>query len=437
MGAGQQIQSEDCLYLNVWTPGVDDARRPVMVWLHGGAFVLGAGSEPLYDGARLAARGDVVVVTVNYRLGALGYLAHPSLRDEATGACGNWGLLDQIAAIAWVRANAEAFGGDPANVTIFGESAGSMSVTTIMAVPSARGLFQRVIAQSGAPMFATVDEAEATASRLLSLAEVGHGELRDLPAERFADLQQRLMFDGVSEGGGISSGLHGEAMPFRPVLDEVVLPRSPYDAIAEGEAAGISLLIGTNRDEMKLFSMLSPATDLDDDGLLSRLAATLSPEESRRVMDSYRSARGARAEATDAKELWSAIETDRFFRAPAMRFAATHAAHQPATYAYLCCWESPIAQLGAAHAVELPFVFGNLDAPMIDLFAGSGPEAQRLAGAVQDAWTAFARTGDPSTAAIGEWRAFDGARRSTMVLGVQCAMEDSPRGDELSCWLAG
>ncbi len=431
MGAGQQPQSEDCLYLNVWTPALD-GRRPVMVWVHGGAFLLGAGSEPLYDGSRLAASGDVVVVTVNYRLGVLGYLAHPSLRDADTGACGNWGLLDQIAAVAWVRDNAEAFGGDPSNITVFGESAGSMSATTMMAAPRARGLFQRVVAQSGAPLVATAEEAAATAERVVAAIGVTPAGLRDVPAERFLEVQHGMMMAAQQAGGGLS----GEVMAFRPNVDGAVLPRPPQEAVADGEAAGIDLLIGTNRDEMKLFSLLDQ-TELDEPGLLARLGALLDEDAACRVAGAYRAARAGRGEAVEPKELWSAMETDRFFRAPSMQLAADHAAAGSRVFAYLFCWESPMAMLGAAHAIELPFVFGTLDAPMIELFAGGGPDAEQLSATVQAAWSAFARTGDPSTPELGPWPHFDRNKRTTMVLGPTCAPDHDPRAAELRCWDPG
>jgi para-nitrobenzyl esterase len=429
MGAGQQPQSEDCLYLNVWTPGLE-GRRPVMVWIHGGAFVLGAGSEPLYDGRRLAARGDVVVVSLNYRLGALGYLTHPELRDHATGASGNWGLLDQIAALRWVRENAGSFGGDPSNVTVFGESAGAMSVTTLMATPAARGLFQRAIAQSGAPVTARYDEAAATAERVSALLDVPIARLREVPADQLVDAQQRMMFNRSPRQ---AIGISGDAMPFRPTVDGETLPRQPEEAVGDGHAADVALLIGTNRDEMKLFAMLDQG-ELDEATLRARLSATVGRDHGERVLRTYEGTRAARGEPTDAKELWSAMETDRFFRAPTNRFAAVHSAHQPCTYAYLFCWSSPSPMLGAAHAVELPFVFGTLDAPMVDLFAGSGPEAEHLAALVQDAWSGFARTGTPATAGLGDWPAFDGERRCTMVLGPTSGVEDAPRCEELACW---
>lgn len=434
MGAGGQVQSEDCLYLNVWTPGTSGPTRPVMVWLHGGAFLFGAGSDPLYDGSRLARENGVVVVTINYRLGALGYLAHPSLRDHETGACGNWGLLDQIAAVRWVRENASAFGGDPDNITIFGESAGAMSVTTMMGAPAARGLFARVIAQSGAPMVAAVEEAEATAERFLALAETPAARLRDLPAERITQVQQEVL---TSRGnGGLAMGSNGEAMPFRPVLDGAVLPSHPLAAVAAGEAAGVSLLTGTNRDEMKLFAMLDQ-TELDDDAVTARLSATgVDAGECDRVLELYRAARRSRGEACDAKDLWSAIETDRFFRAPAHRLASVHARHEPRTFAYLFCWSSPMPMLDAAHAVEIPFVFGTLDVPMMELFAGAGPDAEQLSERMRSAWVRFATDGDPSGGDVASWPP-RGDSGETMVIGREWGVEAFPRHDELSCWITG
>jgi para-nitrobenzyl esterase len=435
MGAGQQPQSEDCLFLNVWTPGLDGARRPVMVFFHGGAFIIGAGSEPLYDGRRLALRGDVVVVTANYRLGALGYLAPACLRDGESGACGNWGLLDQVAVLEWVHDNIEGFGGDPGTVTIFGESAGSGSVTTLMGTPRARGGFVRVIAESGTPWVATADEAQGNAERLAGLLGIDATDAtawRGVPAPSFVEAQQQLML-GAAGGGGVR--LDSGMMAFRPTVDGAVLPVSPWEAVAHGAAAGVDLLIGSNRDEMKLFNMMDPGlADLDDDGLLERLAALLDGPDTRRAVEAYRTARHARGEPVDAKELWPAMVSDQFFRAPAGRFAALQAEHAVDTYAYLFCWESPIAALGSPHAIELPFVFGTFDVPMVDVFAGSGREVERLCAVVQDAWLAFARTGDPATAALGPWPRYDPSHRTTMVLGPECRLEEGPRAEELVVW---
>jgi para-nitrobenzyl esterase len=184
---------------------------------------------------------------------------------------------------------------------------------------------------------------------------------------------------------------------------------------------------------MTLFALLDQE-EVDEVALRQRIGATIGNEHGEHVLRTYQLARAARGEPPDPKELWSAMESDRFFRAPAVRLAAAHAVHQPSTFSYLFCWTSPSPLLGAAHGIELPFVFGTLDAPMVDLFAGSGPEAEHLATVVQDAWTAFARDGEPTTGALGGWPAFDGVRASTMVLGSPCGVEDAPRAEELGCW---
>src|SRR4051812_20433483 len=229
-GTGTVTQSEDCLTLNVWTPAVDDARRPVMVWIHGGAFVTGAGSFALYEGHRLAARGDVVVVTVNYRLGVLGFAAHPALRDDESGAAGNWGLLDQIAALRWVQENIANFGGDPANVTIFGESAGSMSVSTLLGTPMAAGLFRRAITQSGGAVGAPMEAAVLTTEMVtqeLGLDSVA--VLRAAPVDRILAAQA-----AVAKSVAIANG-----PPFVPAIDGAVLPEPPLAAVAGGLSAGV------------------------------------------------------------------------------------------------------------------------------------------------------------------------------------------------------
>lgn len=425
-------QDESCLTLNVWTPSAD-GRRPVMVWIHGGGFIGGSGSMRLYDGAPLAARGDVVVVTVNYRLGILGFLAHPDLTDEASGAAGNWGLLDQIAALQWVRDNITSFGGDPGNVTIFGESAGGMSVADLLAMPGAHGLFRRAIVQSGPPNAVSIDRAADIAAKLA--AELGAGSigaLRDLPTRTLLDAQANLVAQRRAEG-----------LPLLPVVDGTSLPQPPQKAITEGVAGNVDLLIGTNRDEAKMFMVADPANRDPDEGVLRRRIEAifrthdieLSPDD---VIDGYRNARAARGEPTDPRELWSAIDTDRMFRIGSVRAAESQARHNR-TYMYLFTWESPAMRgaLGACHALELPFVFGTLANPGIDAFAGSGPAADRLSGQMMDAWLAFARTGDPNSGNSGNgvpWPAYDASRRATMVFGSDTRVQDAPYDEERQLW---
>ena len=417
---------EDCLTLNVWTPGIDGNPRPVMVWIHGGGFVGGSGAGVLYDGEALARRGDVVVVTFNYRLGALGYLAHPSLRDNAMGAMGNWGLLDQVAALQWVRDNIAAFGGDPANVTLFGESAGGMSVAVLLGTPQAEGLFHKAIVQSGAVVVATEEQAARVADEFLGNVGVETADaLRAAPLDAVLAAQAEALRPKP-----------GTQLPFRPTVDGAVLPRHPLDTIAEGSSARIPLLIGTNRDEWKFFGIGDvKARTLDDAGLMRRLTRTVG-DRAADVVDRYRKSREARGAAVTPAELWFAIESDRLFRAPSMDLAAIQAEQQPDTFAYLFTWESPAigGALGSCHALEIPFVFGTLVNPVVATFTGDGPAALHLSEQMQDAWIAFAKTGRPSHGELDPWPAYDSSRRATMVLGKQCWVEDAPLEDERSVW---
>lgn len=422
--------AEDCLALNVWTPGPATGPRPVMVWVHGGGFTGGSGGMPLYSGSRLAARGDVVVVTINYRLGILGFLAHPDLTDEETGAAGNWGLLDQVAALRWVQDNIEAFGGDPAAVTVFGESAGSMSVADLLALPAAEGLFHRAICQSGPPRALDMARAEAAASKLLAEVGLGRpGDLRELPLDRLLEAQ-----------GSMVSGPGGGMLRLAPVVDGGALPRPPDEALADGASAGVPLVIGSNRDEWKLFIAGDPAgRDPDEDLVRRRIDSAFRadgvPMSASEVIDAYRAVRAAQGRPTEPRELWSAIESDRVFRLGSIQAAEDHARHQPDTYMYLFEWESPALRgaLGAAHGVEIPFVFDALQQPRQDRFAGAGPEAEALAGQMQDAWSAFARTGRPGT----EWPRYQAGSRTTMVWGQTSGPQDAPLEDERRIWDRG
>lgn len=418
---------DDCLTVNVWTPAVDAARRPVLVWVHGGGFTGGSGAMPLYSGGRLAGRGDVVVVTFNYRLGILGFLAHPDLTDPETGAAGNWGLLDQVAALRWVRDNIGAFGGDPGNVTVFGESAGSMSVADLLAMPVAEGLFHRAICQSGPPRALSMSRTETVTAKLLAELGAAHpADLREVPVDRLLGAHGAMM---AKPGAGM--------LPVAPVVDGATLPRPPEEAIADGASVNIPLIIGSNRDEWKLFIAGDPnGRDPDQSVILDRIQRSFSAEDvavsAADMIDAYRAIRGSRGLSTDPRELWSAIESDRVFRVGSVTTAEAHANHQPATYMYLFEWESPAMRgaLGAAHGVEIPFVFNALDQPGQDRFAGAGPEAEGLATQMQDAWVSFARTGHPG----GSWPRYDAERRTTMVWGRTSRPEDAPLEEERRLW---
>lgn len=434
---------EDCLFLNVWTPAAAPARRPVMVFVHGGGFVTGSGASLLYRGEHLARRG-VVVVTLNYRLGALGFLGHPDLAGEA--GCANWGLRDQVAALRWVQDNIAAFGGDPANVTVFGESAGAISVCSLIGAPAAAGLFRRAIVQSG-PAVAISLEAAATVAELL-LAELGiagggPAALRSVPLADLLAAQARVgsRFDG------------GAGLAFQPVVDGGLLPRHPADAVAAGASTGTDLLVGTNRDEFKFFAMTAPELVLlDEDGLAARvrrglrsagLERTISAEE---AIGAYRAARTARGASTTPFELFAAMASDWLFRVPSIRLVEAHVAAGGRAHCYLFDWETPFAGgfLGACHALELPFVFGTLVDPAIGAFVGDGPEARALADAVQAAWVAYAGAGDPSTppageaggAALGPWPEYEPAGRSTMMIGPRPGPVAAPLEEERRFWQA-
>ncbi len=422
-------QSEDCLYLNVYVPpGASAAnRKPVMVWIHGGAFVIGAGSQSIYDGCKLARRGDVVIVTINYRLGALGFLdlGQPEL------AAPNAGLLDQIAALEWVRDHIGVFGGDAGNVTIFGESAGGMSVGTLLGCPAAHGLFHKAIPQSGSCQAIHADRESSTAITAAVLSGLGMAtpnvkELRDVPIDKLKQVQQTVSFQLLALGGT-------QLLPFQPVVDGHVLPRHPLDEIREGISRDVRVLIGTTRDEWKLFGFMDPQVrQLDGDKIAERIQQRLPHADGAKIAAGYRA---TRPEA-DWPSIWIAIETDRIFRIPAIRVAEAQRAHQQGVFMYLFTWESPGfgGLLGACHAIEIPFLFDCLDLPGADKFVGAGPDAQRLAERTMDSWLTFAASGDPSHAALGAWPRYDESRRGTMELGSRCCVQDDPAAAERALW---
>ncbi len=282
----KEPQSEDCLVLNIWTPGAtsgaDGDRRPVLVWIHGGGFVIGSGAQAIYDGSVLASRGDVVVVTINYRLGALGFLNLKQITGGRIPATGNEGLLDQVAALEWVRDNIANFGGDPDNVTIFGESAGGMSVGSLLSLPSARGLFHKAIAQSGACQTAhTLERAVRVAERTLAALDVDPGDidaLRAVSPQQLLGVQEKLSTIAASdpEIGG---------MPYQPVVDGDVQPDLPIERVRAGSAAGVAVLVGSILEEWKLFGSLDPEiAKLDDDGLLTRISANVERAAAQRLV---------------------------------------------------------------------------------------------------------------------------------------------------------
>src|SRR5260370_10761158 len=377
--ATPEQSGEDCLFLNIWTPGADDKRRPVLFWIHGGAFTIGSGSISWYDGTSFAVNGDVVVVTINYRLGALGFLHVAGIGGENRGFTSNCGLLDQVAALQWVRDNIAAFGGDPGNITVFGESAGAMSIGTLLAMPAAKGLFQRAILQSGASH--TVQHRE-------SATQVAHTLLAHLGVDQITalvDVPDEKLLDGQIKTSACSRGL-----AFQPVIDGVTLPRQPIEAIVDGSAQGVSLLVGTNLDEMRLFTMLDPTQASYDMVTLERLFGAKAAQ----VASIYDADRPEKS----SSDAWIDFLTDRTFRIPAIRLAERQSAQGTPVWTYRFDWPTPAfgGILKACHGLEISFVWNNLDKFGVSMLTGDSPARQKVADAMHKAWIAFARGGNPN-----------------------------------------
>ncbi len=408
--------SEDCLYVNVWTPGVGDgAGRPVMVWLHGGGYSIGSGSWPVYDGTALARRGDVVVVTVNHRLGIFGYLHLAEFIGDDFASSSNAGMLDLVAALEWVRDNIAELGGDPANVTLFGESGGGAKVSTLHVMPRARGLFHRAIVQSG-PGLRVKTAAQAAEQAEKTLGELGieRGNIRALqsmPADRLLEAHLKL-------GRGAVFG-------FSPVLHPVELPDHPGDALRKGTAADVPLIVGCNRDEATLFLAMYGGQSNGDGASIERRLSPMGADISR-VIEGYRK---TRPEASD-QELLVAIESDRMMRIPSIRMAERKlAGTNTPVYMYVFRWAA--GPLGSAHGYEIPFVFDNARPPVMPESVSRGDLAARMS----EAWIAFARSGSPNHAAIPAWPAYTMEERKTMIFDRDVSLvEADPCGEERAIW---
>jgi para-nitrobenzyl esterase len=426
----EQVQDEDCLYLNIWTPGLDNAKRPVMVWIHGGAFTIGSGSDPMYDNGSLAARGDVVLVTINYRLGMLGFLNLKEVTGGKIPATGNEGLLDQVAALKWVKENIGAFGGDPANVTIFGESAGGMSIGCLLAMPAAKGYYHKGILESGVGSTAgPLDQAVDIAREFLKLVGIKGDDvkaLRSLPVKQLLDVEMKMRTKAAGPGEA------SKITVTTPVIDGEVIPDVPTTVVRKGALKNVPLIIGTNLEEWKLFAMMQPDIGkIDHAEVARRLKAFIAADNVPGLIETYRKAREKRGDSSGPADILSAIQTDLMFRMPAIQLVEAQRANSQPVYNYLFTWKSPVMGgiMGACHALEIGFVFGGYD----DMFCGSGPDADKLSECIQEAWIAFARTGDPSCKCTGKWPQY-GDRRMTMILGKDCHAEEAPYEEERRAW---
>lgn len=416
-----ETASEDCLHLNVWTPGLDGGRRPVMVYIHGGAYSSGSGSNPLYDGRRLASRGDVVVVTLNHRLSAFGYLSL-SRFDHRFPDSGNVGQLDLVLALKWIGGNIATFGGDPGKVMLFGQSGGGAKIATLMAMPAAHGLFHRAATMSGQQLTASgpLNAARRTQALLdaLALPRERAGELVDLPLNRLTAALSTT--DPVIGSGGLYFG---------PVLDERTLTRHPFYPDAPPLSKHIPMIIGNTHDETRYFMGRSDPTTwtLNWDELPNRLATQMRVDiDPATVVAEYRR---LYPEYSPSEVYFAATTASRSWRAAIVE-AELRAEQGAPAFAYQLNWRSPLdgGKWGAPHTLDIPLVFGTLNAP--DSITGTDARARAMSDAMMDRFIALARTGTPDAAGGPRWAPYDKVIRSTMIFDDRIRMEADPRGAE-------
>jgi para-nitrobenzyl esterase len=415
--AGLPVESEDCLVLNVWTPALGDARkRPVMFWCHGGGFATGSGSSPVTEGASLARRGDVVVVTINHRLNVLGFTALDEAGGSEFAGAGDAGMLDIVFALQWVKDNIARFGGDPGTVMIFGQSGGGRKVATLLAMPAAKGLFHRAIIESGATLKLVEREHGARAAHeLMSTLGITRERARDLqqlPLEKimgaYFQVVRRMNVDQMTQG-------------FSPLVDGRFIPAHPFHPVASSVSADVPVMLGSTRTE--LTSSAQPADfALSDADMRSRVRGLLGAHANTAIAVYQKANPGA-----SASDIYFLIASDHRYSGPVMKIAERRAAlGKGPVYLYYFRWETPVdgGRLKSPHTIEIPFAFDNVKAAA--RLTGGGPEAMALADKVSDAWIAFARSGDPNTSKLPRWTAYNAANRATMVIDNESRLVDDP-----------
>jgi para-nitrobenzyl esterase len=416
------VPGEDCLRVNVWTPAIhDEGKRPVMVWLHGGGYTAGSGQELLsYDGENLARRGDVVVVTLNHRLNVFGFLnlsRYGSRYEESA----NVGMLDVVAALEWVRDNIARFGGDPNQVTIFGQSGGGGKVTALMAMPSAVGLFHRAIVESGSLLRgATEEQSEELADKFLKnlgLDASTIDRIQEIPFEQLEAASVAVTTHPMPASGIIDFRHAGSLLGWAPVVDGKVLPRQPFDPDAPAISAHIPLLVGTTLNEFVTATNHPEYMQMTDAELQSRVQAVFS-DKAEKVIDACK----AIYPNAIPFELWSIIAVSSV-RGSALTQARLKAAQGAApAYCYQFVWQTPVlsGRPMAFHCSEIAFVFDNTD--RCENMTGGGPAARDLAAKVSEAWIHFARTGDPNHSGLPRWTPFSSETNATMVFDQKCEL---------------
>jgi para-nitrobenzyl esterase len=412
------VMAEDCLAVNVWTPKNDGVRRPVMVWIHGGGFIEGSARNSWYDGALLAKRGEVVVVTLQYRLGAWGFLELSELGGPEYAESGNLGVLDQIAALQWVHDNIAAFGGDPQNVTLFGQSAGAGSAGILMVTPLAHGLFHRAILESGTPK-ELIDKTHSVEVSRAYIRSAGVGsieELQNLSMVQVRDAQRKLFQTSFGSS-------------FRPIVDGTVIKEWPMQVIEAGRAASVPLLLGTNLDEIRLWPALyDAALEQKPPNLLERQVAEIADSNAQAVIATYREL------DVDYGDAVVHLIGDLLMRLPSIRLAEANSRFSP-TYMYRFTYRSTSSykKFRSSHGMELPFVFGVIDELDAIVFVGRDPRRQTVMKRVQQAWINFARTGDPSQAGLF-WPKYEEKNRATLELGITSHVVNDPNSAERVLW---
>ena len=433
-----QPQSEDCLYLNIWTNAVNkSANRAVMVWLHGGGFTSGSGASTLYDGINLAKRDDVVVVTLNHRLGALGYLHLTELGGEDYQRSGMAGMLDLIRALEWVRDNIKAFGGDPKRVMIFGESGGGRKTSTMLGMPGAKGLFHRAVVHSGPGLrFTSTETANKRAHQLmqeLGLQSNQFDKLLQLPFEKIIAAQD-------SADRKVAAQLPPDVTFFErygwaPVLGPD-LPHWPFDPNGPDESIDVPVIVGCNRFEMALFFTPNKNLDVIDEATLTAQVKGMVGDNAESLIAAYRKTHPNE----DLRGILLLIASDDRYRMDSIKLAerkyakaATSKKAAP-VYMYRFDWETPVwdGLLRAPHALEIPFVFGN--AQLSSAFTGGGPDAVALSAKMSEAWTSFAKTGNPNNKKLPEWKPYTSESRDTMLFNDECKLQSDPDSADRLAW---
>src|SRR5262245_1364603 len=414
--AGLPAESEDCLVLNVWTPAIKDGRkRPVMFWCHGGGFATGSGSSPVTEGANLARRGDVVVVTINHRLNVLGFTSLEEVGGPEFAASGDVGMMDIVAALRWVRDNIAEFGGDPSTVMIFGQSGGGRKVATLLAMPSAKGLFHRATIESGATLrLVEPNQGTKVARELMStlgLSKTQVRELQTVPLDRlmsaYFDVVRKMNVDQMTQG-------------FSPLVDGSVIPQHPFDP-ASSVSRDVPVMVGSTRTELTS-SAQAEDFSLNESAMRAKVRALIGAHTDNAIQVYQKANPGA-----TPSDLYFLIASDHRYSAPVMKIAERRAALRGGpVYLYYFRWETPVdgGRLKSPHTIEIPFAFDNIKAAT--RLTGGGPEAMALADKVSDTWIAFARSGVPNTPKLPRWTPYNATDRATMVFNNESRVENDP-----------